>query len=589
MIRRISVENQKNKKYTPVKHRDNVKNSPAFTGLGSAVSNALIKGMQICEAEPMLNVTVLDLSTAIIPRSIIETVAASKVTDENGNPVYGENGKQKRKFNLLAGFEAFRREGSGLLINCILPGAFVVGAAKLLNGPFKIMGKNSKSNLTKNWADEATLNTINTYYKGTGTSNYFETIRNMFVDLKGADGKIIDKSFAEMYKSSTDEFNGLFKELAKIANSETVNQDSLKEVIKHIVNKTHISENIKFTVNNPKGEYFGNSLESLLKNTVEVLHDAQKDGIEGSESFKSYISQAKRLTKMKSRLGMAIVLPLAIAAQPINRWITHKTSGKKGAPIYNDDEVRHLTPEEKAKLNKQKVLSIGSMLGLAWLSMMKMPSLKMLEFKKYFPTMDQARIVSTATFASRMGASEDFNDLREATVRDLATFSSFYFLGDYAAKAIATGIEKANPKIKLINELRPLKENANIFEKLWHWTKYTAIKSTNEITNPKTANLRSVCQLGNLTFSLIALGLFIPLINRIQTNKKEQARKQQLAIEKGNANNAASSMTSTGSTGASVVGAASEGYLSDAKASVRGWELDLIDKKTTAFGAFLNS
>ena len=112
---------------------------------------------------------------------------------------------------------------------------------------------------------------------------------------------------------------------------------------------------------------------------------------------------------------------------------------------------------------------------------------------------------------------------------------------------------------------------------------------TNEITNPKTANLRSVCQLGNLTFSLIALGLFIPLINRIQTNKKEQARKQQLAIEKGNANNAASSMTSTGSTGASVVGAASEGYLSDAKASVRGWELDLIDKKTTAFGAFLNS
>ncbi|MBQ1612842.1 MAG: hypothetical protein II085_05140, partial [Alphaproteobacteria bacterium] len=186
MIRRISVENQKNKKYTPVKHRDNVTSSPAFTGLGSAVSNALIKGMQICEAEPMLNVTVLDLSTAIIPRSIIETVAASKVTDENGNPVYGENGKQKRKFNILAGFEAFRREGSGLLINCILPGAFVVGAAKLLNGPFKIMGKNSKSNLTKNWADEATLNTINTYYKGTGTSNYFETIRNMFVDLKGA-------------------------------------------------------------------------------------------------------------------------------------------------------------------------------------------------------------------------------------------------------------------------------------------------------------------------------------------------------------------------------------------------------------------
>ena len=88
------------------------------------------------------------------------------------------------------------------------------------------------------------------------------------------------------------------------------------------------------------------------------------------------------------------------------------------------------------------------MLGVCGLSMfMDRPVLKnIFQFKGIFPTMDQARIISTATFASRMGASEDKNELREATVRDIATFSSFYFLGDYVAKGIATLLEHSHKK-----------------------------------------------------------------------------------------------------------------------------------------------
>lgn len=88
-------------------------------------------------------------------------------------------------------------------------------------------------------------------------------------------------------------------------------------------------------------------------------------------------------------------------------------SGRKGAPIYNDyadrKEDRELTPKEKAQLLKQKFISVSSMLGVAGLSMfMDKPSLKSLfQFKGLFPTMDQARIISTATFASRMAASEE--------------------------------------------------------------------------------------------------------------------------------------------------------------------------------------
>ena len=60
-----------------------------------------------------------------------------------------------------------------------------------------------------------------------------------------------------------------------------------------------------------------------------------------------YFSKAKKLVNWKSVAGLGIIIPLAIAAQPINRWITHKLSGKKGAPIYNDEKERILTPEEK--------------------------------------------------------------------------------------------------------------------------------------------------------------------------------------------------------------------------------------------------
>lgn len=585
MIRKISVENQKNKLYTP--GLSSKSNKPSFTGW-EQIANAAIKGMQMCEAEPMLNVTVLDLTTAIIPRSVIETVAASKVTDDYGKPVYDENGKQKRRFNLLAGFEALRREGSGLLINCILPGVFVIGAAKLFNN--SIMG--NRSNLIHNWADKATLDKIKEYYKGAGEENCAKTLKEMFLDLKGVDGKVIDKSFAEIYKNNPAEFDKIFENMAKLANSEKLDKKALRVAISNIVDKTKISENIKFSTNNSSGKYFGNSLESLLENSVGILHDAKKAGIDSAEEFSKYISKAKKLVNIKSLGGMAVILPLAISAQPINRWITHKTSGKKGAPIYNDDKERILTKEEKSKLLKQKFFSIGSMLGLSWLSMMKMPNLGMLEFKKFFPSMDQARIVSTATFASRMGASEDFNDLRESTVRDLATFSSFYFLGDYAAKAIATVIEKHNPNISLINELKPLKDGANPLQKFWHWTKNTAIKSTGELTSEQARTLRSCCQFGNLAFSLLSLGLFIPLINRIQTNKKEQARKSLEAHEKQNGTSATGTTATSGKatgTGATLVGAASDKSSSAAPASVRGYELDLIDKESTAFGAFLNS
>ena len=126
------------------------------------------------------------------------------------------------------------------------------------------------------------------------------------------------------------------------------------------------------------------------------------------------------------------------------------------------------------------------------------------------------------------------------TIRDIATFSSFYFLGDYAAKGIASYLEKHNKDgITLINRLKNPKEGANIFSRFWTWAKHTKMKSTDELSHiadetlrSKAKNMRAMCQAGNLIFSLISLGIFIPLYTRTQTNKKKQLEMERLAAER---------------------------------------------------------
>ena len=79
------------------------------------------------------------------------------------------------------------------------------------------------------------------------------------------------------------------------------------------------------------------------------------------------------------------------------------------------------------------------MVGVAGLSMfMDRPSLKMFQFKGLFPTMDQARIISTATFASRMGAAEDKNELLIA----IPVVTIFWLFGSF----LVVFVQVKNPR-----------------------------------------------------------------------------------------------------------------------------------------------
>lgn len=497
MIERININNNINRKNINAS-----KNQPQFKG---GPADVLISAIQMCEQNPMVNVAVLDLATAIVPRTIIES-----------------------ETNAYAGFEAFRREASGLVVNCMIPSIIVLGIAKAVESP--IMGGSSK--MGSCWASEDTINLVTKYWKETPDSpvtkdgkiiykgekaKVYNTIKKILEDTEGVDGKEL-KSFKGK------NFDESIKKLTENVYSAKYSKKEIGEAYKAIVEKTNAAENIKIKGHGNK--YYGESLKSVVRDTPKILKDLVNGKIHDVDSF---ASKAKRLLNTKSFLGLGIIIPLAVSMQPINRWITSEMSGKKGAPIYKDfadSQVKELTHKEKADLFKQKLISVGAMVGVSLLSMMKLPTKQMFQFNGIFPTMDQARLISTATFASRMAVSEDKNDLREATVRDIATFASFYFLGDYVAKGIATGIEKANPNIKLINVLEKPDKDASVLKKFWNWAKHTSIKSSDEVVGATAKKMRSVCQLGNIGFSLVALGLLIPMMNR---NKTDKLRKEELA------------------------------------------------------------
>ena len=115
MINKIGVDSTSRINSNPRLNKDGKDSNPNFKGLGAVA----IAGIQACERMPMVNVTVIDMLSAILPRTIVESMT-----------------------NWFAGFEAFRRESSGLVVNCLIPSLVTLGIAKCINPAFMPKGVN---------------------------------------------------------------------------------------------------------------------------------------------------------------------------------------------------------------------------------------------------------------------------------------------------------------------------------------------------------------------------------------------------------------------------------------------------------------
>ena len=472
--------------------------------------DAATKGLQMCDKYPMIGVALTDSVATDVPRTIFDLV----------------------KTGVPAAMETARREFSGLFVNCLMPSFIVLGAAKFLNKG--TMGNEfSDINLSNSWANGESINKFVETFKNsmdvtskTTTQSEIKTFfNNIFTGLNGRDGDKWVEFSSALGKDKLEEVSELLtKAVFDNSGDKKALKNTLAQVSSLITDTTHAGEILTYDIN-AKG--FGSNLSELLRDSVDIAKKFTQESVRNNLDL--FGKKATKLVNAKSILGLAIIVPIAMSVQSINRAITRHKYKQKGAPIYKDFEKgnthKEMNAKEKANFFSQKIACAASMVSIALLSMMKKPSMQMFQFKGMFPTVDQCRWIATSTFVSRMFASEDPNELRESTVRDIASFSGLYFLGDYAAKAAASIIEKIKPDVKLLNRTGKSNAQSPILNRIGDWIKNTYVKSFDEVL-PKDKNMRSICELASLGFSIISLGILLPAYNRQVTEKKVAQAKQ---------------------------------------------------------------
>lgn len=494
-------------------------NNKEQTFKGGNFLDLATKGLELCDKYPMIGVAVTDSVATDVPRVVVDL----------------------KKTGVPAAAETFRREFSGLFVNCLMPSFIVLGVGKLFNKP--IMGNLfPKTNMSSSWADGASLDKFVSIFKSVKDPSSSKTtkeeissfIKTTISSLEGLDGSNWIKFSEKIAPEKLDEITGTVVEAVY---GETKGKKHTKELLSKacsmIADSTHATQTLRFQGTN---EIFGSNLQELIRDQINIARKFGDDAVRNNlDAFKK---QATKLVNTKSLLGLGIIIPIAMSIQSINRAMTRKKYNQKGAPIYNDFEkggtYKEMNENEKKSFFGKKLLAGASFVGLALLSMMKKPSLPMFQFKGMFPTVDQCRWIATSTFVSRIFASEDENELRESTVRDMASFAGLYFLGDYAAKIAASTIEKIKPNVKLLNRNYTKNADDSVFKKVGNWVRRTSLKSFDEVL-PNAKNMRSVCQLASLGFSIISLGVLLPAYNRKVTEKKvAQAKLKEQQAQKAN-------------------------------------------------------
>ena len=559
-------------------HNNKTNKELSFKGIGGAVMNGVGKFFQVCDDVPMIGVAFTDTAATDVPRTLVDL-------KQTGVP---------------AAAETARREFSGLIVNCLIPGVFVYGAAKLINDNYMKdfptpIGK--PTNLTKSWANgEAISNLVGVWKNYIGIGKDFSLIKDpdeiaqarkifrnkpfgdtgfvksALAQIEGLNGvdswdklsdhkNLIDKAaellepamkgtarpknLIQRFKDSRERSQALKNAYDVLVKGQYVRKDELGRKVVEVIDENggfRATQTLKFN-----GKNIGSDLRNFLRDTADI-GAALSISKEARMNPDKFIKQATKLVNAKSLMGLAVVIPLAMSVQTINRAITRHKYKKSGAPIYKDfeNENRELTDDEKKQLKVTKPLAVGSIVGLAALSMGKTfprslsSAVEMLQFNTKFPTLNQCRVIATSTFASRMLAAEDPNELRESTVRDLASFAGLYFLGDYAEKLAATAVQKFSKKgrtgeLQMFNKTKKPEEYKNAWQKFTGWIKDTNIKTFDEIA-PEHKNYRSLAKLGGLGFSLVFLGVLLPMYNKYVTNKKEAKRKAILEQQKKQSN-----------------------------------------------------
>ena len=379
-----------------IQNRNNQKKSDAqnFKGAGiDAAFNLLDKGFSVLDKNAMIQVSFVDTVSTNIPRTLVDL-----------------------KTGLAAALETFRREFSGLFVNCLMPGLVVKGLANVLPKAKEFDG----TDVVGSWANGASIDRLKGVYNQAQESGAKDKTR-VYVEkalgsLEGLDGKnwvkFADKAATPEYTQAVDAITEAIgktgkerRNLLKQAQTKLVGVTKAENILRfNGAAQSNLEETLRDVAD--LGSKFNSVKSKTLKTLGETVDDVVKPETTSkiADSIGKYGEKLKGFVNKKSLIGMGVVIAIAVSVQSINRAITRKQFDAEGAPIYKDfgkkDTTQKMDEKKKKQFFGKKLLSAAGMYGLAALSMMKKPSLGMFQFSGIFPTMDQCRWIASSTFAS---------------------------------------------------------------------------------------------------------------------------------------------------------------------------------------------
>lgn len=317
------------------------------------------------------------------------------------------------------------------------------------------------------------------------------------------------------------------------------------------------------------------SLKTLLEDVFKVSKTFNKEKV--LEAFKSQVENNKGITdnafmkklttfmKTKSIAGVLMATAIGCSIQPLNIYLTKLKTGSDGfvgvEGRSKDDSVGF------------KALKVGSAAAFFAMVLTTLGTgikgfMDKMSFKGFWPTISQLKGIYGLTIISRIFATRDKDELREALTKDTLGFLSWLVLGDIVNKLTATALD--DPDATVLNTTE--KEAKGIWAKTKRAfnaslktrdeilieslaakdVKTTKIKDGKVIAKTfkemmadlnniadkefvKTAKRRlstlNKAQLAGYAFSGLVLGLGIPNLNIYLTNRLDKKRKAKAAQE----------------------------------------------------------
>jgi len=448
--------------------------------------------------------------------------------------------------NEHAGVETFRREIMGTIVNNVSPGFLALGIAALMHPVMKVNAKIWANSETADLLKEAWSSTENNELK---TENY---VKNVFSRIKGLEGSEWKSYTEEKWKSLPEkiknEYGNPVEEMVKLINNKNLSKTDYNRSIEKVQNAIGTTVKSRKNINVSWNDTTKKPLETSIEHLIRDMRDVGEHIFIKSktpEAIDTAISKLKKVNFTKSFGALAVLCTVDFVTQYVNRKMTSKKTGKKGFVGYKDFEngdCELKDSNKKRNLNIAKAVGVAALIGLNAVFIGRKNLVRKLEFKNAYANLNQIRLLFSSAVAGRIVASDDGNELRETCTRDFFSYFNWLVLGDFVTKGAIWFSDKDRSLINF-NKISKddLEKIKNPFKKFWRWSQDISIKTHSEVldlersgtinSTEKAAKLKVLNKSigAGLVYSTIVLGIGIPVLNILLTNKK---RNQELAAQK---------------------------------------------------------